>query len=185
MIAFLGWLSILHWGPNRAIYPFFAFDNQWDPYTYRLTLTASLVIYAAELGSSWLARIVCWLAYGVDVTNVRCPPPLVLPLPERGSSPSSRTLAARPQPVPRARASLSFSSFLLSSRSASYSTLTLRPPLAARTRRRLRLHLVSRPLRHAPVRRSSALRLVQLAAEAIELTWSFSSRRFLVKLNFR
>ncbi|GAA5844392.1 hypothetical protein JCM9279_006284 [Rhodotorula babjevae] len=70
MIAFLGWLSILHWGPNRAIYPFFAFDNRWDPYTYRLTLTASLVIYAAELVSSWLARIVCWLAYGVDVTNL-------------------------------------------------------------------------------------------------------------------
>lgn len=185
MIAFLGWLSILHWGPNRAIYPFFAFDNQWDPYTYRLTLTASLVIYAAELGSSWLARIVCWLAYGVDVTNVRRPPPLrALPLPERGGSPSSRTLAARPQPVPRARASLSLSSFLQTSRSASYSMLTLRRR-AARTRRRLRLHLVSRPLRHAPVRRSSALRLVRLAAEAIELTWSFSSRRFLVKLNFR
>ncbi|GAA5931321.1 hypothetical protein JCM3775_004993 [Rhodotorula graminis] len=70
MIAFLGWLSILHWGPNRAIYPFFAFDNRFDPYTYRLTLTASLVIYAAELVSSWLARIVCWLAYGVDVTNL-------------------------------------------------------------------------------------------------------------------
>ncbi|BGP48888.1 hypothetical protein JCM10450v2_004767 [Rhodotorula kratochvilovae] len=70
MIAFLGWLSILHWGPNRAIYPFFAFDDHFDPYTYRLTFTASLVIYAAELVSSWLARVVCWVAYGVDVTNL-------------------------------------------------------------------------------------------------------------------
>ncbi|GAA6049750.1 hypothetical protein JCM3770_004440 [Rhodotorula araucariae] len=70
MIAFLGWLSILHWGPNRAIYPFFAFDDHLDPYTYRLTFTASLVIYAAELVSSWLARVVCWVAYGVDVTNL-------------------------------------------------------------------------------------------------------------------
>ncbi|TNY20695.1 hypothetical protein DMC30DRAFT_438635 [Rhodotorula diobovata] len=70
MIAFIGWLTILHLGPNRAIYPFFLFDNRFDPYTYRLTLTASLVIYAAELVSSWLARIVCWVAYGVDVTNL-------------------------------------------------------------------------------------------------------------------
>jgi hypothetical protein len=71
VVAFLGWLSILHWGPNTAIYPFFAFDSPDDPYTYRLTLTASLIIFAAELFSSWIARAVCWMCYGVDVTNVR------------------------------------------------------------------------------------------------------------------
>ncbi|GAA6004213.1 uncharacterized protein JCM10292_007293 [Rhodotorula paludigena] len=70
MIAFLGWLSILHWGSNRQVYPFFAFDDPYDPYTYRLTLTASLVIYAAELVSSWLARLVCWICYSIDVTNL-------------------------------------------------------------------------------------------------------------------
>ncbi|GAA6032628.1 hypothetical protein JCM8097_004850 [Rhodosporidiobolus ruineniae] len=70
MIAFLGWLSILHWGPNRAIYPFFSFSDPDDPYTYRLTLVASLVIFAAELVSSWIARMACWLFYGVDVTNL-------------------------------------------------------------------------------------------------------------------
>ncbi|GAA5919976.1 hypothetical protein JCM1841_004408 [Sporobolomyces salmonicolor] len=70
MVAFLGWLSILHWGPNQQIYPFFAFENRYDPYTYRLTLTASLVIWATELISSYLARLVCWIAYEVDVTNI-------------------------------------------------------------------------------------------------------------------
>lgn len=72
VIAFLGWLSILHRGSNRQVYPFFAFDDPYDPYTYRLTLTASLVIYAAELVSSWLARLVCWICYSIDVTNVSC-----------------------------------------------------------------------------------------------------------------
>ncbi|GAA5891660.1 hypothetical protein JCM6882_006159 [Rhodosporidiobolus microsporus] len=70
MIAFLGYLSILHWGPNQQIYPFFAFDSPDDPYTYRLTLTASLVIFVTELFSSWVARGVCWVCYGVDVTNL-------------------------------------------------------------------------------------------------------------------
>ncbi|GAA5913265.1 hypothetical protein JCM5296_007337 [Sporobolomyces johnsonii] len=70
MVAFLGWLSILHWGPNQQIYPFFAFENRYDPYTYRLTLTASLVIWATELVSSYLARLVCWIAYDIDVTNI-------------------------------------------------------------------------------------------------------------------
>ncbi|BGP00177.1 hypothetical protein NBRC10513v2_004401 [Rhodotorula toruloides] len=70
MIGFLGWLSILHWGPNKVIYPYFAFDTRYDPYTYRLTLTASLVIYATELFSNYLARAVCWLCYEIDVTNL-------------------------------------------------------------------------------------------------------------------
>ncbi|GAA5886799.1 hypothetical protein JCM16303_005707 [Sporobolomyces ruberrimus] len=70
MVAFLGWVTILHWGPNKLIYPFFSFADPSDPYTYRLTISASLVIWIAELFSSWMARGVCWLAYGIDVTNV-------------------------------------------------------------------------------------------------------------------
>ncbi|GAA5825712.1 hypothetical protein JCM5353_005243 [Sporobolomyces roseus] len=70
MVAFLGWVTILHWGPNKLIYPFFSFADPSDPYTYRLTISASLVIWLAELFSSFLARLVCWLAYGIDVTNV-------------------------------------------------------------------------------------------------------------------
>ncbi|GAA5897785.1 uncharacterized protein JCM6883_000818 [Sporobolomyces salmoneus] len=70
MVAFLGWVTILHWGPNQLIYPFFSFADPSDPYTYRLTISASLVIWIAELFSSWMARGVCWLAYGIDVTSV-------------------------------------------------------------------------------------------------------------------
>ncbi|GAA5935088.1 uncharacterized protein JCM15063_003146 [Sporobolomyces koalae] len=70
MVAFLGWVTILHWGPNKMIYPFFSFADDSDPYTYRLTISASLVIWLAELLSSWMARWVCWWAYAIDVTNV-------------------------------------------------------------------------------------------------------------------
>ncbi|GAA5972749.1 hypothetical protein JCM8115_002267 [Rhodotorula mucilaginosa] len=70
MIAFLGWVSILHLGPNTPIYPFFAFDDPNDPYTFRLTLSASAVIFAAELFAGYLARSACWLAYEIDVTNL-------------------------------------------------------------------------------------------------------------------
>lgn len=70
MTAFLGWLTILHYGPNKTIYPFFAFDSDTDPYNYRLTAIASLVIWGTELGSSFVARVVIWFAYKVDVTNV-------------------------------------------------------------------------------------------------------------------
>lgn len=70
VVAFLGWLTILHYGPNSTIYPFFAFDSPTDPYTYRLTATASLVIWATELVSSFFARSVIWMMYRMDVTNV-------------------------------------------------------------------------------------------------------------------
>ncbi|KAM0789179.1 hypothetical protein ACM66B_000027 [Microbotryomycetes sp. NB124-2] len=73
MAAFLGWLTILHYGPNVTIYPFFAFDSSSDssdPYTYKLTAIASLVIWATELGSSFVARNVIWWTYGLDVTNL-------------------------------------------------------------------------------------------------------------------
>lgn len=70
VIAFLGWVSILHLGPNTPIYPFFAFDDPNDPYTFRLTLSASAVIFAAELFAGYLARSACWLAYEIDVTNL-------------------------------------------------------------------------------------------------------------------
>lgn len=66
-------LTILHYGSNSSIYPFFAFDSNVDPYNYRLTATASLVIWATELGSSFIARVVIWWCYKMDVTNVSSP----------------------------------------------------------------------------------------------------------------
>lgn len=93
MMAFLGWLTVLHFGPNREVYPvhllsrirmsrlrhsrltgdvqFFAFESDIDPYNYNLTVSASAVIWATELVASFFARRLCWLGYGVDVTNVR------------------------------------------------------------------------------------------------------------------
>lgn len=72
MLSFLGWLTILHFGPNSNIYPFFRFENpdKNDPYTYRLTVTASLCIWTIELVSSFLARGLCWLIHRVHVTDV-------------------------------------------------------------------------------------------------------------------
>lgn len=53
MLAFLGWLSILHFGINQPLYPFFAFDDK-DPYTYRLTMLGSLAIWASEILSNFV-----------------------------------------------------------------------------------------------------------------------------------
>ncbi|KAG0143668.1 hypothetical protein CROQUDRAFT_80848 [Cronartium quercuum f. sp. fusiforme G11] len=72
MLSFLGWLTILHFGPNSNVYPFFKFENpdKNDPYTYRLTITASLCIWTIELVSSFLARALCWIIHKVHITNV-------------------------------------------------------------------------------------------------------------------
>ncbi|KAK1927284.1 hypothetical protein DB88DRAFT_477474 [Papiliotrema laurentii] len=71
MVGFLGWLTILHFGPNSQIYPFFRFSpTPDDPYTFPLTFTASSLIWASELISSFIARQVMSLAFKVDVSQV-------------------------------------------------------------------------------------------------------------------
>ena len=71
MVGFLGWLSILHFGPNAQVYPFFRFSpTPEDPYTFPLTFTASCAIWASELVSSFVARKVMSLAFKVDVTAI-------------------------------------------------------------------------------------------------------------------
>lgn len=71
MVGFLGWLSILHFGPNSQIYPFFRFSpSPEDPYTFPLTFTASCVIWGSELVSSFVARQVMAFAFKVDVSQV-------------------------------------------------------------------------------------------------------------------
>jgi len=99
-------VTILHWGPNKLIYPFFSFADPSDPYTYRLTISASLVIWLAELFSSFLARLVCWLAYGIDVTNVSVSSGLP-PVSEADSVKFG--CAGRSQSIPRACRFLSLS----------------------------------------------------------------------------
>lgn len=71
MLGFLGWLSILHFGPNSQVYPFFRFHpSPEDPYTFGLTFTASCAIWGSELISSFVARQVMLYAFGVDVTTI-------------------------------------------------------------------------------------------------------------------
>jgi hypothetical protein len=70
MLAFLGWVSLLHFGPNQNMYPFFAFADKRDPYNYQLTMLGSLAIWASELVSSFVARQICLYALDVDVTNL-------------------------------------------------------------------------------------------------------------------
>ncbi|CBQ73051.1 conserved hypothetical protein [Sporisorium reilianum SRZ2] len=70
MLAFLGWVSILHFGSNQPLYPFFAYDNKHDPYNYQLTMLGSVAIWGSELLSSFVARQICYLAFRVDVTNL-------------------------------------------------------------------------------------------------------------------
>jgi hypothetical protein len=54
-----GWLAILHYGPNSAVYPFFKFAAETsggdaDPYTFELTFWASSIIWVSHLASSLL-----------------------------------------------------------------------------------------------------------------------------------
>lgn len=57
MLAFLGWLSLLHFGINQPLYPFFAFDDD-DSYNYRLTMFGSLAIWASEMASNFITTLV-------------------------------------------------------------------------------------------------------------------------------
>lgn len=43
-----GWLSILHFGSNAQIYPFFKFaQTEDDPYTFALTFIASCAVWVS------------------------------------------------------------------------------------------------------------------------------------------
>ncbi|RSH81884.1 uncharacterized protein EHS24_008080 [Apiotrichum porosum] len=71
MVGFLGWLSILHFGSNSQIYPFFKFQpTEEDPYTFGLTFVASCAVWGSELISSFVARQLMRAGFGVDVSQV-------------------------------------------------------------------------------------------------------------------
>jgi hypothetical protein len=58
-------------GPNVSVFPFFKLDQPTphDPYNFRLTFTASLIIWFTEVSSAFVARrLVKWL-HQVDITN--------------------------------------------------------------------------------------------------------------------
>ncbi|KAF6833375.1 hypothetical protein CPLU01_05569 [Colletotrichum plurivorum] len=70
MAAFLGSVLVLHFGPNKDVYPYFAFDmkekGDYD-YDFNITFWASSVTWACELVASVCNRLLIRYIYGVDV----------------------------------------------------------------------------------------------------------------------
>ncbi|KAI9735748.1 MAG: hypothetical protein M1818_006356 [Claussenomyces sp. TS43310] len=87
MLSFLGQVAVLHFGHNRRVYPYFAFDDKsspppsamlaptsglpWDGagriYDFRLTFWASSVTWVSELTAAWIVRRVINRVYGFNV----------------------------------------------------------------------------------------------------------------------
>ncbi|KID72664.1 hypothetical protein MBR_08066, partial [Metarhizium brunneum ARSEF 3297] len=61
MATFLGSVAVLHYGANKAVYPFFAFEN------FNLTVSASSITWACELIASLAVRLLIRLCFKVDV----------------------------------------------------------------------------------------------------------------------
>lgn len=78
MLAFLGSVVVLHFGPNKDVYPYFAFDDEAaggagpgrdDVYNFRLTFWASSITWACELVASFIvAGLIRWI-FGVSVVT--------------------------------------------------------------------------------------------------------------------
>lgn len=77
MIAFLGALLVLHFGPNRDVYPYFAFDDvttndpyaPYTPYTFSFTLYAASITWACELVAAVVVSSLLRCFYGVAVVS--------------------------------------------------------------------------------------------------------------------
>ncbi|RYO76580.1 hypothetical protein DL763_010393 [Monosporascus cannonballus] len=67
MLAFLGSVAVLHFGPNKHVYPYFAFDDPDEPYDFRLTSIASATTWACELVAGIVLRALIRWCFGVDV----------------------------------------------------------------------------------------------------------------------
>ncbi|KAL1898522.1 hypothetical protein Sste5346_003426 [Sporothrix stenoceras] len=72
MLAFLGSLFVLHFGPNRDVYPYFAFDGGLDGgpgYTFSFTLYASSITWACELVAAFVVSGLIRYFYGLSVVG--------------------------------------------------------------------------------------------------------------------
>ena len=67
MAAFLGSVLVLHYGPNKDVYPYFAFDRDGGPYDFDLTFRASAVTWGCELVASLIVRAVIRICFKVDI----------------------------------------------------------------------------------------------------------------------
>ncbi|KAK0731362.1 hypothetical protein B0H67DRAFT_597262 [Lasiosphaeris hirsuta] len=71
MLTFLGSVVVLHFGANKDVYPYFAFDgtDSDDGFDFGLTFYASSITWACELAASFIvAGLIRWI-YGVSVVT--------------------------------------------------------------------------------------------------------------------
>lgn len=83
MLAFLGSVVVLHYGSNKNVYPYFAFDQSnsslppssplpiggGEGYDFGLTFYASIVTWACEIVAAWIVRRILWYGWNMDVTG--------------------------------------------------------------------------------------------------------------------
>lgn len=71
MLAFLGSVVVLHFGANKDVYPYFAFDgtDETEDYDFDLTFYASSITWACELAASFIVAGLIRLIYKVSVVT--------------------------------------------------------------------------------------------------------------------
>ena len=72
MAAFLGWIVVVHYGPNTKLYPYISFrdsDVKNNGYTFTLTFWASLATWGCEIIAGWGVRRVMRYAFAFGVTG--------------------------------------------------------------------------------------------------------------------
>ncbi|TAQ88110.1 hypothetical protein B7494_g3560 [Chlorociboria aeruginascens] len=89
MLTFLSSILVLHYGNNKNVYPYFAFDyptnstassipadhsktgliGGGEAYDFNLTVWASVVTWACEIVAGWIVRRILWLGWKTNVTG--------------------------------------------------------------------------------------------------------------------
>lgn len=90
MLTFLGSILVLHYGSNKDVYPYFAFDNLpagnttvaaiphgpggglvggGEGYDFNLTFYASFVTWTCEIIAGWIVRRILWYGWKMDVSG--------------------------------------------------------------------------------------------------------------------
>ncbi|XDG08462.1 hypothetical protein ABKA04_008077 [Annulohypoxylon sp. FPYF3050] len=68
MLTFLGSILVLHFGANKDVYPYFAFDDPDELYDFELTFYASMITWACELTAGIVLRgLIRWI-FGVNAS---------------------------------------------------------------------------------------------------------------------
>ena len=77
MVTFLGSILVLHFGANKDVYPYFAFDGRGggpsagpggdEDYDFNMIFWASGVTWGCELVASLVVRVLVRAIFGVDV----------------------------------------------------------------------------------------------------------------------